>query len=129
MPGHVLISPKRVVFRFGDLSPEEVSDLWLLSQRVGSVIESHYSATALTLTIQDGAAAGQTVPHVHVHVLPRRSGDFEKNDQIYDEIDAAEKEIPEAKAQQGDKLDLDQERRPRTPEEMAEEAATLRKLF
>lgn len=132
VPGHVLISPKRVVFRFADLTPEEVSDLWILSQRVGTALESHYKATALTLTIQDGAAAGQTVPHVHVHVLPRHPGDFEKNDQIYDEIDAAEAEIPEAaaaRAQQGEKLDLDQERRPRMPEEMAQEATTLRALF
>ncbi len=33
--------------------------------------------------MQDGTAAGQTVPHVHVHVLPRREGDFERNDDVY----------------------------------------------
>lgn len=37
--------------------------------------------------------AGQTVPHVHIHILPRREGDFEKNDQVYDAIDAAAKEM------------------------------------
>lgn len=35
---------------------------------------------------QDGPQAGQTVSHVHIHVLPRRSGDFTKNDEIYDEV-------------------------------------------
>ena len=132
VPGHVLISPKRVVHRFADLSPEEVADLWSLSQRVGSVVEKHYSATSLTLTIQDGPEAGQTVPHVHVHVLPRKSGDFEKNDEIYDVIDESEKEIASTLAgndKQAEKLDLDKERKPRTPEEMAEEASTLRVLF
>ena len=36
--------------------------------------------------------AGQTVPHVHIHVLPRRRGDFEKNDDVYDAIDDASKQ-------------------------------------
>jgi HIT domain len=44
--------------------------------------------------VQDGANAGQTVPHIHVHVLPRKLGDFEPNDKVYDAIDAAAKELP-----------------------------------
>lgn len=133
VPGHVLISPKRVVHRFADLSSQEVADLWNLSQRVGTVIEKHHLASSLTLTIQDGPEAGQTVPHVHVHVLPRKSGDFEKNDEIYDVIDDSEKELASeldlSSKKKAEKLDLDKERKPRTPEEMAEEAATLRALF
>ena len=35
---------------------------------------------------QDGPQAGQTVPHVHIHILPRKVGDFEKNDEIYDAV-------------------------------------------
>lgn len=133
VPGHVLISPKRVVHRFADLSSEEISDLWTLSQRVGTAIEKHYTASSLTLTIQDGPEAGQTVPHVHVHVLPRKVGDFEKNDEIYDVIDESEKELASELEllgkKEAEKLDLDIERKPRTPEEMAEEATTLRALF
>lgn len=71
VPGHVLLSPKRVVARFAELSPEEVADLWTLAQRVGAAIEPHFGASSLTLAIQDGPQAGQTVPHVHVHILPR----------------------------------------------------------
>ena len=37
--------------------------------------------------LQDGPAAGQSVPHVHVHILPRKTGDFENNDEVYDAID------------------------------------------
>ena len=42
---------------------------------------------------QDGQHAGQSVPHVHIHILPRRPGDFEKNDDVYDAIDANDKDV------------------------------------
>lgn len=53
-----------------------------LAQKVGSVVEKHFHATSLTLAIQDGPQAGQTVPHVHVHILPRKAGDFAQNDEV-----------------------------------------------
>ncbi|KAA0707972.1 Bis(5'-adenosyl)-triphosphatase [Triplophysa tibetana] len=73
--------------RFRDLHPDEVSDLFMTTQRVADVIEKHFQATSLTIALQDGPEAGQTVKHVHVHVLPRKTGDFERNDSIYDESD------------------------------------------
>ncbi|XP_042195441.1 bis(5'-adenosyl)-triphosphatase isoform X2 [Callorhinchus milii] len=83
--GHVLVCPKRGVERFQDLRPEEVADLFLASQKVAKIVEEHFQATSLTIAIQDGPEAGQTVKHVHVHILPRRTGDFERNDNIYTE--------------------------------------------
>lgn len=85
--GHVLISPKRVVPRFADLTREELVDLWSLAQRVGPTLEDYLRADSLTLAIQDGPAAGQTVPHVHIHCLPRKFRDFKNNDDIYDKLD------------------------------------------
>ncbi|XP_019055550.1 PREDICTED: bifunctional bis(5'-adenosyl)-triphosphatase/adenylylsulfatase FHIT [Nelumbo nucifera] len=122
LPGHVLVCPRREVKRFIDLTADEISDLWLTAQKVGCQLEHHHKASSLTFTIQDGPQAGQTVPHVHIHILPRRSGDFEKNDEIYDAIDVKEKELQQ-------KLDLDKERKDRSLEEMVEEADEYRKLF
>ncbi|CAF2333476.1 unnamed protein product [Brassica napus] len=122
LPGHVLVCPRRLVPRFTDLTADETSDLWLTAQKVGSRIETFHNATSLTLAIQDGPQAGQSVPHVHIHVLPRKGGDFEKNDEIYDAIDEKEKELKE-------KLDLDKDRVDRSIEEMADEASQYRSLF
>ena len=104
------------------------------------MIEKHFEASSLTFAIQDGPAAGQTVPHVHIHVLPRRVGDFENNDEIYDAIDGASAEFStaaeshhqvnkEQKLPAGEPLDLDKQRQPRTSEEMAAEANVLRAKF
>ncbi|XP_018589665.1 bis(5'-adenosyl)-triphosphatase [Scleropages formosus] len=117
VPGHVLVCPLRVVERLRDLRPEEVSDLFQTTQRVANIVEKHFQATSLTVAIQDGPEAGQTVQHVHVHVLPRKAGDFERNDSIYDEL------------QKHDRESEDLPQRWRTEEEMEAEAARLRKLL
>ncbi|KAI3882567.1 hypothetical protein MKX03_019362 [Papaver bracteatum] len=123
---HVLICPKRVVKRFVDLTLEEVTDLWLTAHKVGGTLEDHYQASSLTFTIQDGPEAGQTVPHVHIHILPRRAGDLMrrngKHDRFYDAIDEKEKELKQG-------FDLDIVRKDRSWEERTQEAHVFRKLF
>ena len=53
---------------------EEHADLFQSVRVVSNVLEKYYSADALNIAIQDGKDAGQSVPHVHVHILPRKSG-------------------------------------------------------
>lgn len=127
LPGHVLVAPKRSVKRFTELSDEEAAALWILAKRVGRTLEEHLEGDSLTFAIQDGPAAGQTIPHVHIHVLPRKTGDFENNDDIYEALDKHERDTSLAMSTK--KLDLDIERKARTPEEMSREAASFRKLF
>lgn len=112
-----------MVERYAELTSEEVSDLWNLAQDVGKKVERYFEADSLTLCIQDGRSAGQTVPHVHIHCLPRRQNDFENNDEVYTQIEQTSTE------RVNKQLDLDVERKDRTPQEMAEEAACLRALF
>ncbi|KAK6933942.1 Protein of unknown function DUF247, plant [Dillenia turbinata] len=117
-----LTSLRREVKCFVDLTDEETSDMWLTARKVGSQLENYHKASSLTFSIQDGPQAGQTVPHVHIHIIPRRGGDFEENDEIYDALDAKEIELKK-------KLDLDIERKDRSPEEMAQELDEYRKLL
>lgn len=83
VPGHVLVIPRRLVPRFGGLTPAEVCDLWLSVQRVSRAMEAFHGSDACSIALQDGSAAGQTVPHVHVHVLPRHRDDLADNDEVY----------------------------------------------
>ncbi|KAJ0547647.1 putative histidine triad (HIT) protein [Helianthus annuus] len=117
----VLVCPRREVKRFVDLTTEEATDLWISAHKIGKQLENYHNASSLTFTIQDGPHAGQSVPHVHIHILPRKEGDFVNNDEIYDAIDAKEKELKK-------KLDLDKERKDRSMEERAQEAAEYRKF-
>lgn len=121
VPGHVLVIPTRVVARFCDLSSEEVCDLFQTAQRIGRIIEPLFEAKALTVAMQDGPEAGQSVPHVHVHVMPRKLGDFVPNDRIYDHINQWCHK-PQVR--------IDNEDRPaRSLLEMEQEAGMLRQLF
>ncbi|XRB13945.1 bifunctional bis(5'-adenosyl)-triphosphatase/adenylylsulfatase FHIT [Pseudoscourfieldia marina] len=122
VPGHVLVAPKRLAARVSELDANELSDLFSLARDVGQTVQSHFNASSLTFTVQDGPEAGQTVPHVHVHVLPRRKGDFEPNDAVYDAVDASENDMGAARS-------LDDDRKPRSLQEMAAEAAELRKAM
>jgi len=74
------------VKRFADLSTSEVSDLFLCVHQIAPVLQRVHASSALTIAVQDGADAGQTVEHVHVHILPRRPGDFAKNDDVYEKV-------------------------------------------
>lgn len=139
VPGHVLVVPRRVAQHFSDLSGDEVSDLWLAAQRVGHVMKFMHKTDALTFAIQDGQAAGQTVTHVHIHVVPRRAGDFQRNDEVYQQLETSdlsraadqgsastdEGAAKGAKAQPTTAGLDDKDRKPRTPEEMHAEAAEI----
>jgi bis(5'-adenosyl)-triphosphatase len=74
VPGHVLIIPKRVEPRIMNLSTEEYSDLFLTTRVVVPKLEQFYYSEAMNIAVQDGSAAGQSVPHVHIHILPRKTG-------------------------------------------------------
>merc|ERR1719285_459195 len=113
VPGHVLVLTKRVVERVKDVKPEELSDLWSLAQQISTPLEQHFGADSISFVIQDGPNAGQTVKHVHVHVIPRKKNDFKFNDEIYQQL-----------RRDGE----DDGRVARSEEEMAVEATLFRKL-
>jgi diadenosine tetraphosphate (Ap4A) HIT family hydrolase len=71
VPGHVLVTPRRVVPRYDGLTPEEATDLWRAVLEVEDVLSQVTGACDFDIGMQDGELAGMSVPHVHVHILPK----------------------------------------------------------
>lgn len=75
-PGHVLVIPKVHAALVDELSPGAAEGLFGAALRVARAVRgSGIGCDGLHLVLNDGAAANQTVPHAHVHVVPRRRGD------------------------------------------------------
>ncbi len=76
-PGHALIIPRRHVASFFDLTEEERQDLLSLLDRVKGIVEEKYHPDGYNIGVNVGAAAGQSVFHVHMHLIPRYVGDVQ----------------------------------------------------
>lgn len=75
-PGHTLLIPKRHTGSFFYLAEQERDDLLALLDRAKRVLDAELQPQGYNIGINDGAAAGQTVPHLHVHLIPRFEGDL-----------------------------------------------------
>ena len=75
-PGHTLLIPKRHTGSFFDLSEHERNDLLALLNRAKWLLDAELQPQGYNIGINDGAAAGQTVPHLHLHLIPRFEGDL-----------------------------------------------------
>ena len=72
---HMLVVPRRHVERIEDLSTDEWTELFALVQEICQELAARTRGCGLNVGVNNGEAAGQTVDHAHVHVIPRRSGD------------------------------------------------------
>ena len=73
--GHALIVPIRHVSNWFDASADERAALFGAIEPVCAAIRERWGADGFNVGFNLGRAAGQTVPHLHLHVIPRRSGD------------------------------------------------------
>ena len=73
--GHTLVIPKSHYSRVQDMSQEDALAVFEVAWKVAGAVESGSQASASTIAIHNGREAGQEVPHVHVHIVPRKGGD------------------------------------------------------
>ena len=74
-PGHALVVPRRHAVTIWDLSAEEYADCFLLVRDLKAVLEQRFSPDGFNVGVNCGPAAGQSVWHAHIHVIPRYKGD------------------------------------------------------
>lgn len=77
-PGHTLIIPRRHVASFFDLTRDEVAAVMDLIRSTRQLLDQQHRPNGYNIGVNVGAAAGQTVFHVHVHLIPRYFGDVQK---------------------------------------------------
>ena len=100
-----------------ELSEADLGAFVLFARRVTRLLMRAFAADDFDWTIQDGPSAGQTVPHVHLHVIPRHAGDRPNPGDWYPALMASES------------AQIDDRTRPRlTPVEHAQVTAHLRLL-
>ena len=73
--GHTLVVPHRPVQRISDLSKDEITELFSGVQETQQKLGQYFGTTDFTVIVHDGPLAGQEIPHVHVHIIPRIKGD------------------------------------------------------
>ena len=74
-PGHTLIVPRRHIASFFLATEQEQQSLLALLREAKVGLESAFAPDAWNIGINDGPAAGQTVPHLHIHLIPRYTND------------------------------------------------------
>lgn len=74
-PGHTLVIPRRHVASLADLTAQEATAIWDLLAEARRRLDAERRPDGYNLGVNDGRAAGQTVMHLHVHLIPRYEGD------------------------------------------------------
>lgn len=74
-PGHSLIVPKRHISSFFETTNEERDALFDMLAEMRQLLISKRSPDGFNIGINDGSAAGQTIMHLHIHLIPRYVGD------------------------------------------------------
>lgn len=76
-PGHTLVIPRRHVASFFELMPEEVAACMGLLQQEKELLDKEFKPDGYNIGVNVGPAAGQSIMHVHIHIIPRYKGDVE----------------------------------------------------
>jgi diadenosine tetraphosphate (Ap4A) HIT family hydrolase len=74
-PGHCEIIPKEHIVSFFDLNDEQMIELKSVITQAKAVIDEKFNPPAYNIGINEGVEAGRTVPHLHIHLIPRYEGD------------------------------------------------------
>jgi diadenosine tetraphosphate (Ap4A) HIT family hydrolase len=74
-PGHTLVIPDDHIGALMELPENDLNDIWNLVSHVRKLLQEKHKPDGFNIGINEGPAAGQTVAHAHIHIIPRYKGD------------------------------------------------------
>ena len=74
-PGHTLVCPNRCVPRISDLRNDELAAMVRATEQITRALKAAFGAQGFNFAWNEGQIAGQNVPHLHLHIVPRKPGD------------------------------------------------------
>lgn len=93
--GHTIVLPKKHFSRFTEMEEKDAAALFTSVNIIAKTVERTLGLEGMNIGINNGEIAGQTVPHVHVHIIPRRAGDGEGNMHTIVEMHPSTDDLPE----------------------------------
>ena len=96
-PGHTLVLPKTPARNILDIGAEDLAHVFTVAQKIAKAAMTVFSADGITIQQFNEGAGGQVVFHLHVHIIPRKTG-------VAMKPPASEKEKPEILAEHAKKL-------------------------
>jgi len=76
--GHTIAVPKKHIVSFFDLESNYINDLYIFLKDVKNILDKKHSPDGYNIGVNDGKAAGRSIDHLHIHLIPRYLGDVEE---------------------------------------------------
>jgi len=86
VPGHSIIIPVRHVTNMFDLSDKEYIGLFLFARKVTAFLNKYFLTDEFDLSLQQGLNAGQSVEHLHLHIIPRHANDLPDGEEWFHKL-------------------------------------------
>ena len=88
--GHTLVVPKKQFVNIFDGDSESLAQMMRVGHKLGLAIKESLAADGINLSMNNGEAAGQEVPHAHLHIIPRFKGDNSFKKPLHEEYEEGE---------------------------------------
>lgn len=92
LPGHSLVISTKHTSSLFDLSEDEISDFFSFARKVTAFLTKFYNSEAYDWSLQEGEPAGQSVDHLHLHIIPRNPGDLPEGEDWYVKLEDQRKQ-------------------------------------
>jgi bis(5'-adenosyl)-triphosphatase len=100
LPGHSLIIPKRHIASLMALDDSELCEMMIFSKNIVKILLRAFGVNAFNWTIQEGEEAGQTISHLHLHLIPRKQGDLPQPGDWYPRLRESQSNVIDSEERQ-----------------------------